>query len=214
MGMPERCHNCQIRGHLARDCTACGRCGSAVHSTADHPAHIPFTAFADRVRQRRRPVVNAGAMDVVHPAPAVASTATSVPQPTNLSGDQVPQETGSTDVHAQVDTTGPVPTDPEGFTIPQEQRKALRNRARQMMKRQGKRLERSIDDMESDLAEIRQSSKHRRRASGSLEGPPDTSSDTEYPPLIARPPAAPPEGQVPHTLAQGPDQDGEGKTAS
>ena len=45
MGLPARCHNCQIQEHLARDCTACGRCGSAAHSTSDHPAHIPFFNF-------------------------------------------------------------------------------------------------------------------------------------------------------------------------
>ena len=93
-------------------------------------------------------------------------------------------------------------TDPEGFTLPKEHKKALRDRARQLMKRQGKRLERSTDDLESDLAEVQQSSKHQQRASGSLEGPPDVTSEKEYPPLhpvgqlagatsIPPPPAAP-----------------------
>ena len=55
LGLKARCHNCQTRGHLARDCGACGRCGSPNHSTNEHPPHIPFTTFAQRVKGRRRP---------------------------------------------------------------------------------------------------------------------------------------------------------------
>ena len=67
IGLKARCHNCQRRGHLARECEACGRCGSAEHATADHPHDIPFTTFADRVSGRRRrapPAYAPGEMDV------------------------------------------------------------------------------------------------------------------------------------------------------
>ena len=54
LGMKLRCHNCRRRGHMPRNCTACGWCGSSAHITSDHPEGIPMTTFADRVRANSR----------------------------------------------------------------------------------------------------------------------------------------------------------------
>ena len=54
-GLPNRCHRCRKRGHLQRDCTACQRCQSSDHATADHPPNQK-PAFATLFR-KVKPVV-------------------------------------------------------------------------------------------------------------------------------------------------------------
>ena len=53
-GLPNRCHKCHKRGHLQRDCTACQRCHSHDHATADHPQdkRPAFSALFNRIRPR------------------------------------------------------------------------------------------------------------------------------------------------------------------
>ena len=51
-GLPNRCHRCCKRGHLQRDCTACQRCHSSDHATADHPQNQRpgFSALFNKVK--------------------------------------------------------------------------------------------------------------------------------------------------------------------
>ena len=50
--LPNRCHKCHKRGHLQRDCTACQRCHSHDHETADHPQNQrpAFSALFNKIR--------------------------------------------------------------------------------------------------------------------------------------------------------------------
>ena len=54
-GLLPRCHNCRVRGHLQRECTACSRCKSNDHATADHPRDAR-ESFASKLRQPERQV--------------------------------------------------------------------------------------------------------------------------------------------------------------
>ena len=54
-GLLPRCHNCRVRGHLQQECTACSRCKSNDHATADHPRDAR-ESFASKLRQPERQV--------------------------------------------------------------------------------------------------------------------------------------------------------------
>ena len=132
IGMKVRCHNCQRSGHLARECEACGRCGSAQHATGDHPPAIPFSTFADRARGRRRrapPAYAPGEMDVnmtsmaeiLEPAPR-----RSAPTVNSLIAERLAARPSTS-------REGPDPVqmsfkDAEGFEIPKEQRDKSKRR--------------------------------------------------------------------------------------
>ena len=135
IGLKARCHNCQRRGHLARECEACGRCGNAEHATADHPPDVPFSTFADRVRGRRRrapPAHAPGEMDVT--MSSEAGNQETAPRQSRVTVNALIQERLAARVNKCHESSAPVQrsfTDAEGFEVPKDQRdKAKRRRGR------------------------------------------------------------------------------------
>ena len=138
IGLKARCHNCQRRRHLARECEACARCGSVEHATADRPPAIPFTTFADRVKGRRRRVTPASApgdMDVNMPSVAPQQGPASHKAPNTVNA--LIETQLAARPSASASNQGPTNIsfkDAEGFELPKNQRDQIKRRRGQIGK--------------------------------------------------------------------------------
>ena len=219
MGLKPRCHNCSQRGHVARDCNACTRCGSAGHGTSDHPRHIPVTSFADRVRHARRPAPEyvPGDIDEMEAQSSEGATGPPPPPPHVPSSQQQPQPNN---VSAQA-----TKVDGDGFRTPKSKRtKRRRNRHRQTPPSEAVF---TGDEEESDFSEDPEDKSDKVPRTDNVVH--DVSSNTiattplgeTWPPLGAPPTgdvATKPLGDPPtvrptntvHSDAHRPDQEGEG----
>ena len=174
LGLKARCHNCQQRGHLARECQACSYCGSAAHATADHPPQVPFSTFAERVGRRRRPaspVYAPGEMDddvTMERSDGVQRQKVQASGVSHTLNAHIQHQLAN---HPHPGTSGIVQnqsdlssTDKDGFKLPKAQRDRLRRHKKHSdvtiaTKWSEDRSE--GDGVESDIDEIRQHSKQR-----------------------------------------------------